>query len=562
MSTDLVTQLEYNGKKNRKCSLDELRARTDYDPVMDILTATRVSAIGGMPYKDLSHANPRAIKNYMEKRYGNCVDWWQKLGVLFPPSGQVKNMLNAALVAFRVPNGGKMIIIGSKYSVGSGEWVELLARWLDSTAREMTIFCVDPNEVAREMMVGKVRVVGIVGMVSAREVSHYDGIVDDTFVVGADHSVLAMKHPNISQKVVKGYSGGLDSVLFLHSTEHRLFSFAREWEKEGGCKCQRCQIEQYLAIGQYVDILEPSPCRPVRPEVLQASSMWVDYVEGRTPTIETLLEKRAAEVINPVVVPDGVAVQKIVGYGATETPYRQVAREEISDVSVVRPGALVSNLSVLISPILQKGWVELVREGPYIRQERVISAHLPRGKLSVKWGGILVERRIDTGESVSGMKEVEQWCLYHRREDKCGLYTDHWDLPLCQCGHRHGKWKLHQWGVDCGSEVIGYESLRDLSEKGRVLEPTAVAAWPQPLDGRNVREFPFPEYEVSRGHVYWYGYPVIKEIQRRGRMTFYEVDKWEGERNVPKIPKDVACWDLKGSPVRVKKKLFEMSNRM
>lgn len=570
---EIQERIKFNGVFRPRVTKDELKKRDDYQPWMDILSAKEIRAIGALPYAEYAYCNPILVKKGLIQMFGQCHDWWIKLGALFPPSGQLKNFLNAALVANRVPEGGRLAIIGSRYSVGSGDWVELLARWLsERKKRKVTICCYDPNETYRHVQIGTVHVIAQPRLVTLHEVSAFDGIVDDVYLPGVGYTFQKYEHDNISQKVydVAHDKVSGQTVRFLHQTEARRFSFPREWEGVGGCKCQRCQIETYLDIASYADLCDPSPCRVIRPEIVSAAVMWHSYVEGKEVSTATRLMQRASMVVKREenARPVQMKVQNIIGYGANETPFRQ-EKMTPAPIVVTRQGTIVEAVAVLVSPILNPGWLKKTEIDEFVVQERPSRRFLPRGPSSIIWGGIYVERAVhilpaDLGrkDQVQGAITVDQWCFYHRRVDMCGLRTAELKYEECACGHRHGEWNLRPWGVLCGKKQMtthgDFRAFLQFAESHNSVQidrSVFYSGIPVSKEKIDIRLLSPLEYEERGQKLYWYGFPAIHEILRRGTMSFTELDKWEKGKAIPQLPRSADYWQGR-APIRLRKETF------
>jgi len=461
--------LSYDGFSLPRLPPDMVRTHPNYQGWMDVLTCERVWSCGALPFPQYPHCIMTSIEKGQREFFGNTQHWWRKMGALFAPSGQVKNFLNAALVAHRVPNGGYLAILGSRYAQGSGDWVKLLASWLDSQGRNMVIHCFDPNESPGVMDVGRVRVVATAQSVIREKLVGYDGVVDDIYVGGQGYKFdPAANAKYVSYKMyTSGEVEGTMYPVFLHPTESRYFNFSMDWrEFPSVCRCQRCRIEGYLGIARYSDMVEPSPCRAHIPEVLSVSVQWNQLQVGQILQHLSPVDERARLVLKRLEsFPAGnrEQVERIVGYSPDEVPFKAVPTPTPWHGSyprvVLRPGSITSKIGTLVAKDPPKGWtVTSSKDGWNYCDRPIDRVYLGVGRASVSWNGVTVEshRKIilrDSGVAMvaSGVIKVKQWCFLHRCQDGCGLRTDFLGYPLCQCGHRHGSYDLRPFGVDCGN---------------------------------------------------------------------------------------------------------------
>lgn len=487
---------------------------------MDVLTAERIMTFGPVPHDTLEHAGKYEVEDGLMKRFGHVGHWFKKLQALFPPSGQLKNMLNAALVCHAVPAGSKVAIIGSRYSVGSGDWVHLIGHWLSEQGKPLEIHCYDPNEEARVMQLPGVKIVTFAAAVDRSKMVHYHGIVDDVYAAGVGYTF----NPELDAEYVsyKMYAAGKVGdkyyPTFLHETESRFFSFPMKWEEEKqGCTCQRCRIESFLNIERYADICEMSPCREILPELRVISNQWQAITKGEAITISDNLAERAAivrsRIIESPIPKTTYPVDRIIGYGLAELPFTQQPRtlEQIAAPIVVkRPGTIVEQAAVRISRHPEQGFDLVSSEGEWQAYRRPVQTTcLPRGKAVIEWAGVIVERYIkykrvegDMIREVRGLKKVSQWCFLHRTEDACGLVTEHLGHVLCSCGHRHGHYDLSPFGVKCGTiSLTDYSAFRTFLDyvgpvASKVDEMSQIV---QMLDGDPVRMANYAaQYKLGR----------------------------------------------------------------
>lgn len=482
MSGKVITYAERGSGKELACvgiryksvDIDRLKQWSYYAPWMDVLTADRIMQWGPVPYDRLSHATAVHVERGLRELYGHCHHWWKKLGVLFIPGGQLKNFLNAALVCHQVASGSRVAIIGSRYSQGSGDWVKLLADWLDTTGKAMEIHCYDPNEAEGELLVGNVRVLSIAQPVQRSKLRWYQGVVDDVYepTVGYRFSTSAEPGQIVSYKLQSART--IDDryyPAFLHNVEARYFNFPSIWEEyPSQCRCQRCRIEQYLGIERWADVIEPSPCREHIPEVWQVSAQWMSRTLGNYLPEEELtpVGLRASIVLGKEedVVTVREAVDRIVGYGVAETPFKAspVGNPNYATYPTVvfRPGVLLANMGKAITKRPLPGLDTEVRaDGWHVGVRQSSRRFLPAGAADIVWGGIKVERKRHIverdGSILLGAKEVNQWCFLHRCQDDCGLRTDFLPYPICRCGHRHGDVDLTAFGVKCGVQPMDFD---------------------------------------------------------------------------------------------------------
>lgn len=542
--------LVHDGIRIRKRTLEELRERKDYEKWMDVLAATRIMSFGPVPYDPKGECTKVHVEAGLRKKFGHCHHWWGKLRALFPPSGQVKNFLNAALVAGRVPNGGKLAIVGSRYSQGSGDWVKLLMHWLNNMGRRMTIHCFDPNEVSGTLTVGSVTAVAVSEAVVREKLGFYDGLVDDVYVPAIGYELdTKVNATYVSLKMpAAGVVAGRHYSEFLHSTEARYFNFDMDWQEyPTACSCQRCRIEGYLGITVYSDWLDPSPCRRHTPEVVSFSEQWNERTVGEVRELITPVDQRASIVMENVMHPPrvkrkDVKVDRIMGYSPDQVDIAAEPNanpwQSVCPTVVVRPGALVSQVAKKVSRHLEKGWCPEAKFDEwtvYRRPEPRVM--LPAGKARVFWGDVEVERyrrvvQIDasTRIDVVGKMDVKQWCFRHRCQDDCGLVTDFLDFPLCECGHRHGAYSLRSFGVECGTvSLTPYSVFQDFISRTRpvVARPNDLAEIVKVAKGDpNVIEGLLasphwmemlrpPDFFFIEGR--WYHYPWVEILRRIGK---------------------------------------------
>jgi len=461
----------YDGIAIPRQTKESLMKRKDYAPWMDILTAQSIMSYGPVPYDSLAHAGKYAVQSGLQLLFGDVKHWWRKLLALFPPTGQVKNFLNAALVAYQIPSGGKMAILGSRYSQGSGDWIELLAHWLSRKGKTLEIHCYDPNEAPRLLVIGTVRVVAIAQSVARNKLRGYDGWVDDVYVSGVGYDFTTQGDVKYcSYKMYEpGEVHGVYYPLFLHETEARYFSFEQSWVNTPSiCSCQRCKIEAYLDISVYSDICGRSPCRELIPEAISLNVMWVDQTLGQVAKILTPVEERARAVlatIRQINEEEKALVNTIAGYSPHEVPFasaKSCSWPNESPVVVQRPGSVVDSAAVRISRSPVVGWRPDTALKMWTSYARPTTRRYVRpGKVNIICQGLEVERMISYSErsggiqvDYSGTRQVKQWCFQHRLEDSCGFATHFLDYPLCHCGHRHGEWDMSRWGNVCGKVPI------------------------------------------------------------------------------------------------------------
>jgi hypothetical protein len=475
-------KVSFDGRSLPRMERDILKKLPYYRQWMDVWYAKSIMTYGPVPVVEFVQSNIVTIANGLRDLYGDCTSWWHKLEAMLPPSGQVKNFLNAALVAHQVPNGGRLAIVGSRYAQGSGDWVKLLAHWLAASNRSMVIHCYDPNETSEELSVGSVYVRSFPKAVDVTTLTGYDGLVDDIYVSSfgyerKDTTVRFSSHKMYEPAIVKGRFW----PLFLHATESRYFSFDPEWEEvNSSCCCQRCKIEAYLNISRFSDVLSPSPCRRHIPEKIALSAQWNRLQVGDISEDLTPVAERAAIVVRKLekqlASKDRIEVSRIVGYAPSEVPFfvgRPISRHATRPTVVARPGTLVAQAAILVTKKRQPGWecVDVLGEADdrwYYQKRPVQRSLLLPGGCDVYWNGVCVEknRKIEikrSGQSINivGRHEVAQWCFLHRKQDDCGLRTMHLGYDQCSCGHRHGGWDLSPFGVNC---QVGTKVIRDYSD--------------------------------------------------------------------------------------------------
>lgn len=447
-------------------------------PWMRIWTDDRIFTFGSSKYGE---ANLTRVEDGLREIFGSCHHWWRKLGAMLSPDGQLKNFFNAALVANQIPNGGKLAILGSKYSAGSGDWIIQLARWLDYRQRAMTIHCIDPNEDNQSLVVGQIRVHKIQQAVNRDDLSGYDGIVDDIFEVGEgytydsqqDVKYLSCKLPHAME------IGGSFYPNFLHEKEARFFSFPMDWIKQKtDCSCQRCKIESYLDIRRFADIVQPSYCHNVIPELQAAHLMWANRATA-VPLFEKPVLKRAKKVeqLQLVSKEDRKEVTAIVGYSPAEVPFFTSQSGgrwwALNPIVVKRPGAQCKALNILVTRQPEKGWHPFKMHQQWYYQHRPKARRwLKDGSATIICNGVEIERNVSyqimngtVRQIMVGKVNVTKWCFIHGCEDGCALDLSFLPYHLCKkCHHRHGPWDISYLDVDneCGGVKI--DNYRDHSK--------------------------------------------------------------------------------------------------
>lgn len=594
--------LKYNGRQVRRVPLQELQTWPNYKGWMDILSAEKIMTYGGVPYDKLSHASVYAVTTGLKEMFGPSSvpsgDWFGKLRALFPPTGQVKNFLNAAVVAHQVHNGGRMAILGSRYAQGSGDWVHLLAHWLSEKGRSMTIHCYDPNEVAAKMVVGGVTVITLAKAVERDKLVGYDALVDDIYVAGVGYDFsLRRDAPIVSYKMYNAETiAGVRHEKFLHLTEARYFSFPRYWDNvKSPCSCERCRIEEYLDIKRFSDILSVSPCRPHIPEVFAMSVLWQEISVGVVRDELVPVYERASMLLAPLLPanvqkdPDEeppVSVDRIFGYSPQEVPFSanhvQSPWYAVCPSVVSRPGVVVSSIGLKISKVPDRGWVAQGQvKGWTVSTRPTRPRLLLPGFADVFWGGVQVVRKkrveIKRGEVVvcpHGKYEVQSWCFLHQTEDDCGLVTDHLDYPVCSCGHRHGDYSLSQWGVVCGrlpikshedvlrfltyrtSKMSTIDSFSDLVMRVEG-DPVRIANYCIEHGISNMSELLVaPSFYLVSGRWWYYPWELFK-----GKIGFRSLSKADFIRElntVSVVPWPVSVLHDPATPVRIVSGKFSM----
>jgi hypothetical protein len=479
--------LKFDGVSHGRQTKESLAGMRFNYPWMDVLTADRIMGWGPVPLDRLLHATRTKVEAGLREVYGHCHSWWQKLGALYPPSGQLKNFYNAALVAHQLPSGSKMAIIGSRYSAGSGDWVLLLCHWLNNMGRDIEIHCFDPNEAEGILHVGTIKAISYAKAVERSKLRGYKGIVDDVYVPVQGYDFSSRVDADfVSYKMYQAEEvKGQYYPPFLHYEESRYFNFPQAWDDAmSPCKCQRCRIETYLGIGRYGDIVDPSSCREHIPEVYSLSEQWQLSNVGEVPGYEDYpVAKRAKIVLETIIAPmeqktEVTLVDRIIGYSPADIPFKAVATAnpwyaEFPTV-VARPGTIASMMGRKVSKADEDGWNPVSKKGEWTTYERPTTRLLLRtGRSTIIWSGVEVEKNrkiilIEGKMQVEclGKREVKQWCFLHRCEDACGLCTSHLFYPKCNCGHRHGSYDLSQWGVQCGTLKITTNAVFETFMRG------------------------------------------------------------------------------------------------
>lgn len=582
--------------------MDEVKSRTDYEPWMDILTADRIMTYGGVPYDRLAHASVIAVEKGLRAKFGPSSippgDWFGKLRSLFPPTGQVKNFLNAAVVAHQVPNGGTLAIVGSRYAQGSGDWVYLLAKWLSDKGRSMTIHCFDPNENRAKLVVGTVTVIAVAQAVERDKLCGYSALVDDVYVAGVGYDFSARRDaPIVSYKMRNAeVVNGVLHKTFLHTTEARYFSFPRAWELYPSCcACERCKIEAFLDIGWYSDLVELSPCRSHLPEQAAMQILWQDITLGIVMEELTPVYERARILLSSLIPASHVVkeveripVDRVFGYSPAEVPFSATVSKSpwynVCPTVVTRPGTMVASIGVKICKTSERGWVDRkVDDGWRMMTRPTRPVLLMPGAADIYFGGCQVTKKkkilvVRNGAEFfpSGKYDVETWCFLHQSPGcGCGFSTAHLEYPLCTCGHRHGAYQLRQWGVDCGSipiktyedvqrflsfrrsKVVTVESFSDLV--CRLLgDPIAIANYCAEHEIRNMAEFLVPpRYFFISGRWWYYPWELFRGVLGDRLLSkeefLKEVDK------VAKVPWPNIVFTTPSVPVRIIGKKFTVA---
>jgi len=219
--------------------------------------------------------------------------WYQRLSAIVPPQGQLKNFLNAAKVAQYCPDGGRILLVGSRASAQSGNWVALLAKWLSGFRTAITIHCYDYHEIPRAVKYEGITVEAFAQPYEGDGAS-YDCVVDDAYipVIGIQRREYVSKYQSLKcygQEAI----GERMSQLYCHYTEHRWFNFDPV-RRVVPCQCMRCTAESEIehphgqSLERYFDLVEPSPCRAFLPELASLSEVWaafhtMDSIEVTSP---------------------------------------------------------------------------------------------------------------------------------------------------------------------------------------------------------------------------------------------------------------------------------------
>jgi len=171
--------------------------------------------------------------------------------------------------------------------------------FISTFAKRVEIHCYDAHEVETEETIdGHVKVVAHDKLYNG-DGHEFDVLIDDAFVPNV--GVPLAKYVSRVRTLKRHFpttEDGCDSVRFLHDMEHRLF-FPPLPAPITICMCDRCKIEgifhqdQRDTVLRLGDIIEPSPCRVIFPELKALSELWTQFRAVAHCEVVTPVEHRA-----------------------------------------------------------------------------------------------------------------------------------------------------------------------------------------------------------------------------------------------------------------------------